>query len=478
MPGMNLDEFLDHSAGSGMRGNFLKNWRKGEPPKIVVWLHLGVGLGHARWSHNWPRVVVREDRDTGEARKEVWGGQWVCHEREFVLRKQRYRNDDGSREVEPVICPLCRTIEVIHKLVREGDLDWLEPVFRFRGSGKEHDTIIRAGGIYNAYSRRDLTKKEKGELREAGVRPSEAWRENATARCQYTFAIVNNDNPEDGVQITDEAEALGNAMKRVLKDKIEEVGREDGNPLRKPYPFLWEYRATEDFEKKYRVVPKTGIELTDEIAELIGGATPDLSSHLSPGNITTLRTEMEEACLLENFPFDEIFGPAEKAEAEAKAAEPDGDPDDDDGEDNTNFPPDEESKVAEKSVGENEEGEELFICEACDFDELKEDDVLCPKCGAKYDDEGDLVSRPCGKCKADINLAEQVSGGKCICPDCGAIHDAETWKVAEPPKVKKTRRSAGKAAGKASTGKRGNAKDHVDPKDDLPWGGKDEKGKK
>jgi hypothetical protein len=479
---MDLDAFLGHTAGAGSRGNFLKNWRKKEPPKLTVWLHLAVGMGHARWSHNWPRIMIREDRDTGEAKREVWGGTWVCHESELVLRKQRFREADGSREVPPVICPLCKTIEVIHEMVLDGRLEWTQPVFRFKGTESEHDVTIRAAGIYNGFKSKDLTKEDKAELRSLKIYPSEAWRENAMTRCQYTFAIVDEDHPEEGVQITDEAEALGNAMKRVLKDKIEEIGREAGNPLRTPYPFMWEYRPDEQFEKKYRVVPKTMVECSEEVDALIRSDAPNLDSHLEPGNIATLRSEMESACLIDDFPFDEIFEAAEKLEAEKKKAakkaaaddaedagnddtEPpeggDDAPADDDG---TDFEP---AKLeADESEAEGDDGE-LYECDVCDFDELKADDLQCPKCGAVYNDDGDVVSRPCAKCKEQV---ETSTDARVICGACGTIHLSGSWEVVEPEKKKTTKRKATKrkpAKGKAT---KGHAKDHVDPTDDLPWG--------
>lgn len=463
MRGMSLDDFLEHSAGGGTRGNFLKNWRKSEPAKIIVWLHLSVGLGFARWAHNWPRTVIREDRDTGKARREIWGGTWVCHENELVLRKQRFRDENDERELPPVVCPLCKTIEVVRRMVREGEIDWTEPVFRFRGDDSERDMIIRAGGIYNAFSRRDLTAAEKGELRRAGIRPSEAWRENAIARCQYTFAVVDQENPEDGVQITDEAEALGNALKRVLRDKIEEIGREKGNPLRNPYPFLWEYRADEPFEKKYRVVPKTTIELTDEIRELISGEPPDLSGHLKPGNVATLRSEMEEACLIEGFPFDEIFAEAESRIGKHDPSTRDRDEEDVDEEESIDFDPEKYEREAKPSKpskpSKPEPSEELYVCDVCDFDGLRETDVVCPKCGSEYNEDGEVTSRPCANCKALVSLSE-ATGGMVRCGECATNHDVETWEVVEQKKKRRL-----KPKGSLRSNPRA-----IDPEDDLPWG--------
>lgn len=457
--GMSIDEFLDHSTGGGGRSNFLGNWRKKDPPKITVVLHPAVGFS-ARWAHNWPRIMTRQDKETGATRLEVWGGQWVCHERELILRKQRFRDENDVREHPPEVCPLCKTIEIIRGAVASGELNWLEPVFKFQGDDSDHDYIITAGGIYNAFTSKDLTPQQKGEMRRAGVMASQAWRENAMARCQYTFAVIDVAHPENGVQITDEAEALGNAMKRAIRDKIDEygggeTGRLKGNPLRNPYPFLWEYREAEVFEKKYRVVGMSLMEIPEAVAELFQEEPPDISAHNRPGNVRALRSDMEKAALVD-LPWDEIFADAERAIG--AGAEPDTRPAVADRPAEVNTRPEPAAKAAKPAKAGDDfpaswsnpatpaaATEELFVCDHCEFDGLRATDTTCPKCKSVYDVDGNLTKRPCAACGA-LTPADGGAEHRSICPDCGAIHDTEAWRVvapiAPPPPAKRTRSGA------------------------------------
>ena len=431
--GMSVDEFLDHTTGGGgQRSNFLGNWRKEAPHKIVVALHTQVGL-LARWSHNWPRIVVRTDRDTNAQRREVWGGQWVCHERELNLTKQRVRDENDVREYPPEVCPLCTMIEVVRAAVSRGELSWTEPVFRFQGDDAEHEVVLTAGGLYNAFSRRDLSQEEKVELRKAGIRVSEAWRENTIARCQYTFAVVDIEHPENGVQITDEAEALGKAMQKAIRDEIDrngggEVGKQKGNPLRNPYPFLWEYKEEEEFANKYRAVAMSASALPEAVRELIVDTDPpDLTQHMKPGNVAQLRADMERSALVE-LPWDEIFGEAEhraardgdapepaKPAAKPEPAQPHPLGDDD-------FPPEPSTPAAD---------EELYVCDHCEFDGLHATDRECPKCKSTFDADGNLTARPCVECCSLVPLGNQQ---QTICEVCATIHTVKTWtRVVEPP---------------------------------------------
>lgn len=485
--GMDLDTFLDHSTGGGGgRGAFLGNWKKNDPPKIVIWLHTAAGFV-ARWVHGFQRIVVREDRETGDKRTEVWGASFVCHERELILKKQRFRDDEDAREYPPEVCPMCKAIEHVRKLVREHEIAWTDPIFRFEGDDPERNVVITAGGFYNAFARKDLTPKEIAELRRANIRRDEAWKKNGIARCQYVFSVVNDAEPEAGVQIATEAEALGNAMKARIRDKIEEAGREEGNPLRNPYAFLWEYREAEQIDKKYRVVPMTKQPLTDEIRRLIvEEPPPDLSDYTAPGNIATLRADMERFALI-TFPWDEIFGEAEKR-AEAGA---------------TDFDPEEiEREEAEEKAAKSKaaatkaakpapakaapppakaapappkatppkaakpapkpEPEELFACDHCGFEGLKATDVECSTCGALFDEDGRMTHRPCVK-DGCATLVEVGSEERTICEKCGTIHEVATWtavtRTAAPAKAApRTRSAAGKPSGSGKGG------------DDLPWG--------
>lgn len=457
---MGVEEFLDHSASGKGAGLFLRSWRdpkEGDEAKIMVWLHTMVGFV-ARWSHRLPRIVVREDRDSGEARKEVWGGTWKCWEAEKLLKRQFYRDDDGEREVPPIICPTCLLAEYVEQQIRAGDLSWVEPIFRYEGTDPDKSITIHAGGFVSRFRpprNKEFTPKQKGELKKAGIDLRQAFRENGLARCQYVFTVVDDAHPDNGIQITTEAEALGKAMQAKIRDRIDDLGREKGNPLKTPIAWQWEYDETKAFDKKYRVVPKTSVEMSDEIKELICSTDPpDLSEFLEPGNVEELRADFERYALID-FPFDEIFEPSEKASAAKKKereeteeavpkkrgrertpeveskkerAEPERERrrsrDDD-----RKSEPERETKTASPPPADDE----LFECDHCKVGRMKGDDVECPKCHTVYDvDTGSMIGRPCQKCAEIIDL--EAADEKIICGKCGAIHVTKTWELAEQPK--------------------------------------------
>lgn len=508
--GMDLDQFLEHSAGSRGAGKFLKGWRKENDGKITTWLHPAAGFV-ARWSHGIQHVVTRKDRDTDEMVQEVWGGSFVCWEKEFVLKKQMFREDNGEREYPPTICPMCKLVDFIYMAIKRGDLSWTEPLFRFVGDADDGAVVIHAGGFCNLFrdsKKRPFTPKQKKELREAGVALTEAFKENSVARCQYVFCVVDNSHPENGTQITTEAEALGNAMKKAIADRIQGLGREEGNPLVTPVAFLWEYDEDKDFDKKYRVVPMPKIELTSDVQVLMDEDPPDITNYIAPGNVAELRGQLERYCLIDGIPWDDIFGDAEKAEAkaeEAKAkAEAGGGTDESEtAEEEEPEPvkapparktlgaakPKEEPKPepeapkappARKTLGakpkeepkpeakpepakpvagklapkpaakakepdpEPEAEDDVFECDHCGGEMTATDDA-CPKCGTTYNlDTGAMTARPCTECNTLIELDGEA---KVIC-SCGLVHVTETWKAEPRAKVEPKAEAKAKAGPK------------------------------
>src|ERR1700722_16000427 len=139
-----IDSFLNHKT-SDRSGGFFKKWRKSDQAtKIDVWLHRK-RVPIALWQHNFPRVFVKTDKDTGENVTLVWGHSYNCRETEKILKKQHSRKDDGTREYPPLRCPICRMIETVRDMVDEGQIsDWAKPIFRFEGDKEKR--IIHAGG--------------------------------------------------------------------------------------------------------------------------------------------------------------------------------------------------------------------------------------------------------------------------------------------------------------------------------------------
>lgn len=391
MSTMSLDEFLGHKSSERGGGKIL-NWRKRKPPAITTWLHTKANLV-ALWRHGWPRMVEIE-RD-GVKQVEVWGGNFNCWEHEDVLRKQ-YKRSDGARVAPPQVCPICLLAEHLRTEVEAGRMAWTQPVFAFEGDVPDQTTTLTAAGIYNGFSG-DLTRDEVADLRRAGIRRDEAWKQNAMAKCSYVFSIADNDAPDAGVQICIETTALGDAVKRVIRDQMDALGETEGHPLRTPYAIKWEYHPDEvEFSRKYRALAMPRAVLTPEIRALIVDAPPpDIQPIIGKGNVAALRTTMETHALIE-LPFDKLFAAAEaqgqapveqaprpapaQRQARPQEAAPEQAP--------TPAPRRRAApRKAEPVMPEYPAGTVLIPCDSCGA-KMADTDDACWKCGAKYELDG------------------------------------------------------------------------------------------
>lgn len=388
MSGLNLDDFLHHSSSSS-GGGFLKNWK--EEGQIYVWLHPKARI-YPLWSHRWQRL------DTGDRENplsEYKPQRFNCLEEEAVLKRQRFRNDDGSREAPPVICPHCLMIEWVRSQILAKKLDWKTPIFRFGESDDEKALVIRAGGFCGLFQSRNLSDEQKRELRRAGIRVDKAYMENGMASLQYIFSVISNSSPKDGCIIAMEKPALGDKMKKAIRDRIESLGQEKGHPCLNPVAFKWEYDDNEVFSAKYNCNPLERIELTDEVRRIMDEPPPDVSYLTEPSDLAAHRLSLEHHALID-MPFDEFFAPAEEKFGPIQGAVED-DIGDDQQEDD--FPeswggsakPSGEAKGAAKAEAPTED---LVACDKCGKG-MPEDAMVCPHCGAEYEevteDNGEVV---------------------------------------------------------------------------------------
>lgn len=317
---LDLEGFMGHSTGGGGGGSFLRGWRKRTPPVVHVWLHTKA-LFRPLWQHNIPQVRVLKDKDTKEERRVVWSQNFNCHEHEATLT-DRKRNSRGDRERPFEVCPVCKTVEHIRRLVDAGKLAMTDVVFDFKAGDEEEAErrIIHAGGIYNGFGDDRLSDKEKSAIRASGIKLSEAWRENANAKCNYLFLVVDDAHPDEGVQIALETSLLGDKMKNVLRQQKKKHG-ENGpwNPLLTPYAFAWEHHpSAKAFGDKYEAYDMPSLKLRPEIKTLIVDEDPpDIDRIKAPGKVRYLREQMERYAMIE-LPFDEIFAEAEERQKDEK----------------------------------------------------------------------------------------------------------------------------------------------------------------
>lgn len=406
MSELDFDEFLDHS-GTASGGGFLKNWK--EDGSIVIWLHPKSKI-HSRWGHRFPTVVVKEGVE------EIKSGRFNCLEAESVNKKSRFRHRDGSREYPPEVCPHCLLVEWIREQVDSGELSWTDKVFHFEDDADEVD--IHAGGITNLFSKREKTTEEKKELKRAGIKLTESFKESGLPGMDYVFCMVSHTDPGDGCVIATEKQSIGKKLQKVVKDRMDEFVEEGedrnlGHPLLNPYAFKLSFDDNKDFSDKYDVLARPKIEITPEIQKVFDEDPPEVSRLVALPDVNDLRAQriaMEEAACID-MPFDDFFKPYEEANGvkingvSPESGEEDGDSEDEEEEATVGEVKEDEDELPESwnNTGSSEPSaapaaipeDEAVPCDKCGAAMHFSADK-CDACGAEYveNEEGELVLKP------------------------------------------------------------------------------------
>ncbi len=373
---LDIDSFLNHkSRGSG--GTFLTKWRaKDGPGWVDTWMHTQ-RMPIALWQHSLPKLFVLEDKKTKESSLVVWGGKHGCYEDESVLKNAWKKNEDGSRELPPLYCPLCRFLDTVRTMVVDGQLKWTQPLFRFVPDDPSKTQTIHAGGLYGSFGGDKLTDQQKEEMSRAKLSPMEAWKENATAKLNYVMCVVDNNNVSAGVQIAIETALLGDKVKEVINKSRKEFGADKGNPFTNPYAIQWEHKPQEKvFNKKYDATRMGEIQLTPAIAALIRGPAPDLTRVLAPFDIQEMRAYLERHCLVKNIPWDHIFDVRTREGSKVSEAQ------------ERPTPKEEKAREVQAThpVTTSAPDDDLVACDDCGT-AMKETDPKCLKCGKVYIEE-------------------------------------------------------------------------------------------
>lgn len=409
---MGYDDFLNHSSGGG-GGAFLKSWK--EDGSIDVWPHPLAGVA-ARWAHSFWEVQKIKGKG-GEEEKELRSNRWICHERESILRKQRYRTDDiglrpnlgsdnpalrcggivgnGEREMPPEVCPMCILSEMLRTQVRAGRLWWLTPLFEFEIE-KGDSEVITVGGFCGLFSRprNDYSDEQRAQMRKGGIEQDEVFKENASAKLDYLLRVVAQSDPGAGIVIAQVADSLGRKVQKAFKDRIEST-KGAFKPSRDHLCLRLKYDEKQDFEKKYDVVALIEEKPSPEVLEAMEQDLPSLDQMLAPGNVKTLRAQMEKACVLKGLPWDQVFGPSEGLEAQRGAEGPGDEPWDqekkaaDQSRSSAQVPANAPAPAAPKPAAPSGPDMTPYACEVCDKDNAPDANgdppITCVHCGAEYD---------------------------------------------------------------------------------------------
>ncbi len=385
---MTFDDWMDHKGSAG-GGDFLKKWK--EDGEVDVVLHPRA-LPAVVWSHSWYSVFV--DKET--KKEKLRFTRFNSMESEKVLKNQRFRRPDGSREKPPEICPFSLTLEWVRAQIEEGKISWIDPIFDIAAG--EDGEIIHAGGFCNLFGRDDLTDDELAELRKAGIRRDEAYTENGAARMQYVIPVIPYDEPSLGCVVAIETQTLGDKLKKCIRDRREDLGDEKGDPRTAPVVFRWVFDEKKTFANKYDVkvmsslpvrvdqlkddAPETLVEKMHQLEAALDSTPPSTNKITDPSNLVQLRKSFEKYWVHKVAPpWDELFARAMAAAKGTPAAQDpaDFDTDEIEGKGDDEADPTSPSTGAPAQDGDAEEVE----CDKCGKG-MPETADTCPHCGAKY----------------------------------------------------------------------------------------------
>lgn len=485
--GYGIDAFLDYTTKTSGRGNGrLKNWKKSIDEKhgqITFWLHTMV-MPIPVWTHQQVFNVVEVEDDSGEKKLKVFPRRFNCHEGPVMVKigkdtvplasLQKWRNDDGTAEHQPTVCPNCILPGVVAQMVNKGQIGYTDVVFEWRGSDEDSLVQLRAGGIYGDFRKKEHSRERQVAMRKALLRKDEAFKHDMRTNLKYLLLIVDDGNVEQGLVTTFESEALAKKIRSAIVaegDRVQKSTKIDmrddrvrgrWDPAISPYPFSVEYDDTQEFEHKYKVTSLVGADVPDAIRELIVNTPIPKLEEAELGNCYELRAELEAHCKVK-LPWDEIFGPAKDAGLMVPPQESKEEVHD---EDQGRTPEissqskDEPIKIGPEHVawknkafkpGPEFKGRDVFVlppeglpnaeidrvialfktvalavgeivaCNHC-AGEMTTFDPSCPTCRAQVDDDGKLVTRPCVNpiCQVQVHLVEQLDkeSGLYICPSC------------------------------------------------------------
>ena len=499
--GSSIDDFLDKKPSSSGRGdNKVRSWKKNKDAthgELTVWLP-PTFMPTQFYAHSNQRVIEISDKETSEKKLIVIPQLFTCHEEKELAEVQKWRNNDGTAQHSPVLCPNCILPGVIARLVAEGKIGFADVVFEWEGS--KDKTQIRAGGIYGHFrKKKGLLRSEAEAMRINKLSQEDAFMHDMRVQEKYLFAVVDDQNHEHGIQSLIESEGLAKKIRKAIADEAKKVEartridkkdervRHQWDPSITPYPFVISYDKGKHFDDRFSVVALPGAPIGDELNELLRGELPEFED-LIPGDCFALRAELEAHCKVKGgLPWDEIFGPAEKAGLMVPPSESKEEEDEEREEppppppaarrgsvpevrggraapppaapivvdekhpvwSTKSYKPGPEFKGAMVHICPPETAEgaaidrvialfktvakevsEIVACEHCN-EAMSATDAACKSCGATYDDDG-LASRPCVNvdCTSQVPLDSNgapMDGGpeRFICPKCGTQHFAD-----------------------------------------------------
>lgn len=288
--GLGLSEFLTHGE-SGGRQKFLKNWK--DEGSIVVWLHTRASIAYPRWSHPFIEYGTFKHKETGEEIPTLRFPRFVSQDSEVVHQSQYFRDESDRLQIPPILDPFLKLRE------------WL----RTECTHPYETVVFRWVHPNPAPGRSAVIEWKRGNLARLVEKNQVTYSHTLDTKLEYFFVVVNDAEPGEGAQIVQVSKLLGSKMQEELKQQMKSNGVEEGNPLVRPYAFIWEYNKTATPMKTYTAYRYNQAMMTPEIREAItSGDFPDPTPNTKPraGDKLRIRAAMEAAAQID-LPWDLLF---------------------------------------------------------------------------------------------------------------------------------------------------------------------------
>lgn len=363
-----IDDFLNHEGARTTRAKKLGNWK--EDGSIIVWLHTQY-KPLPMWRFALPIQVTYKEKQSNKEVTKVFAQRFISYDIEATLKNQYKRDTNGQREYPPHD-PIGKLVESMYQAIQNGTLDPFERVWYCEGDDKIVDVCA---AVFCGYLNQSSPDEFKNKAKKAGIKMATYWQDSVQTKLQYAFAVVDNDKPENGVQLAVETNLLGDKMKTAIHNAVETFGKANADPLKTPYAFKWKFNKNADSPMKMYDAVACGLQvvpLTPEIATLIRDTEPpddrELRKPYHKGKMRSyVETYMPEK-VQRLFNLDWIFdgeksGPGEEStHSESVQSQP--------------LTRQFKAAVAEPEV-------ELVECDGCGK-AIKETDEICPYCGKVY----------------------------------------------------------------------------------------------
>ena len=384
-----VDEWIDHSP-TERRGNFSNDigskWKENQGKghgRLILWMHK-LRAPAAVWQHDFPTRMEWTDKKTQRPTVAYWGRGHTCFEAEETLAKQYYRDNDGYREHPPEVCPLCKLTEYLYQQIVYENMDPATEVFGFTDcTDSVNNRVLHAAPLVGLHAGiKKLPDALKDRLEAMRIR--DAYREKATAECQYVLTVVNHEDVRAGVQLMKTKKSVAEKIQLLRQQRISMLGKEKGDFFKTPRAVVVIYDAdagAKDAKNYYNVMiaDEGDFRVTPEIEHLLTSDPPAFGSEYQPFNARKLRALMEHHARID-LPFDEIFGEAEKEQVDVPAdldAPGDEFPFGANAKDDPKPTTREPARQAAPKPG-------MLPCDNCGK-MMMETDAKCPHCGAEYE---------------------------------------------------------------------------------------------